>query len=136
MGRLGGDIPDDVAHRLALVATDVAYGEHVIDSGPKYRSMRIEARQIRVVFYNTAAKLCICGEHGASGGHVEPRGFAIAGEDRHFMWARARVEDRTVVVWSDAVAAPMAVRYDWGNTPQGNLCNIAGLPALPFHANQ
>jgi sialate O-acetylesterase len=42
------------------------------------------------------------------------------------------VEGRTVVVWSDAVAAPTAVRYDWGNTPRGNLCNIAGLPAPPF----
>jgi sialate O-acetylesterase len=122
----------DVAHRLALAASRVAYGEHLIDSGPNYRSMRIEARQIRLEFYNTAARLCTCGEHGTCGVHAEARGFAVAGKDGDFMWAHAGVEGRTVVVWSDAVAAPTAVRYDWGNTPRGNLCNIAGLPAPPF----
>jgi sialate O-acetylesterase len=116
----------DVAHRLALAAADVAYGEHRIDSGPTYRSMRIEARQVRLEFYNPAPGLRICGEH------AKPRGFAIAGVDGHFVWARARVEGQTVVVWSDEVAAPTAVRYDWGNSPSGNLCNVAGLPALPF----
>jgi sialate O-acetylesterase len=120
----------DVAHRLALAADHVAYGEHVIDSGPTYRSMRIEARQVRLDFYNTAAGLRISGEH------AESRGFAIAGADGHFVWAHARVEGRTVVVWSAAVAAPTAVRYDWSNTPSGNLYNVAGLPAPPFRTPQ
>jgi sialate O-acetylesterase len=120
----------DVAHRLALAAAHVAYGEHVIDSGPTYRSTRIESRQVRLDFYNTAAGLRI------SGDDAEPRGFAIAGADGRFVWARARVEGRAVVVWSDAVAAPTAVRYDWGNTPSGNLYNAAGLPAPPFRTPQ
>lgn len=119
-----------VAHRLALAATHVAYGENVIDSGPTYRSMRIEAHRVRLEFYNTAAGLRVSGEHS------ELRGFAIAGEDGHFVWAHARVDGRTVVVWSDAVAAPTAVRYDWGNTPGGNLYNGSGLRALPFRTTQ
>jgi sialate O-acetylesterase len=120
----------DVAHRLALEATRVAYGKHVIDSGPTYHSVRVEGRRVRLEFYNTGAGLRI------SGDPAEPRGFAIAGEDGHFMWARARVEGRTIIVWSDAVAAPTAVRYDWANTPSGNLYNVAGLPALPFRTDR
>jgi sialate O-acetylesterase len=120
----------EVAHRLALAATRVAYGEHLTDSGPTYRAMRIEPRQIRLEFYNKDAALRVSGEPG------EPRGFAIAGTDNHFVWARARIEGRTVVVWSDAVALPNAVRYDWGNTPDGNLYNDSGLPALPFRTSQ
>jgi sialate O-acetylesterase len=120
----------DVAHRLVLAASDVAYGERLIDSGPTYRSMRVEGRLVRLEFQNAAAGLRVCGQP------PEPRGFAVAGRDRHFAWARARLEGRAVVVWSEAVAAPAAVRYDWGNTPGGNLCNVAGLPALPFRATR
>jgi sialate O-acetylesterase len=119
----------EVAHRLALAAARVAYGEHVIDSGPVYHSMRIEAERVRLEFYHSAAGLHFSGQR-------EPRGFEIAGRDGRFVPARARLEGRTVLVWSDAIAAPAAVRYDWGNTPGGNLYNAAGLPAPPFRTTR
>ena len=64
------------------------------------------------------------------------RGFAIAGADRRFVWANAAIENGRVVVWSDLVPAPVAVRYAWADNPEGaNLYNAAGLPASPFRTD-
>ncbi len=64
-------------------------------------------------------------------------GFAIAGADGKFVWAEARVVGSQVVVWSDAVPQPVAVRYAWGNSPLNlNLYNGAGLPAAPFRTDR
>ncbi len=64
--------------------------------------------------------------------------FAIAGEDRRFVWAKAEVRgNNEVVVWSESVAHPVAVRYAWANNPQwANLYNKEGLPASPFRTDQ
>jgi len=70
----------------------------------------------------------------AKGG--EPlKGFAVAGEDRKFVWADARIVDDTVVVSSEQVPEPMAVRYAWADNPVCNLFNKAGLPASPFRTD-
>ena len=62
--------------------------------------------------------------------------FAVAGPDRRFVWAEARVEGDSVVVWSDRVPNPVAVRYAWANNPAGaNLYNREGLPAAPFRTD-
>jgi sialate O-acetylesterase len=119
----------DVAHRLALAAIHVAYGEHGVYSGPTYRSMRVEGEGIRLMFSNTGSGLRVADESG------ELRGFAIAAKEGRFVWARARVDGDDVIVSSHAVAAPAAVRYDWGNTPDGNLYNMEGLPAVPFRTD-
>jgi len=63
------------------------------------------------------------------------KGFAIAGEDRKFIWADARIEGDTVVVSSPDVKNPVAVRYAWANNPDCNLYNKAGLPASPFRTD-
>ncbi len=63
------------------------------------------------------------------------KGFAVGGEDRSFVWAQAQVEGDTVVVWSDQVAAPVAVRYAWAKNPVCNLSNAEGLPAVPFRSD-
>ncbi|MEJ2581892.1 MAG: sialate O-acetylesterase, partial [Acidobacteriota bacterium] len=61
---------------------------------------------------------------------------AIAGADRHFVWAEAIIENNRVVVWSDKVAQPVAVRYAWADNPNSaNLCNLGGLPASPFRTD-
>jgi sialate O-acetylesterase len=119
----------DVAHRLALAAIHVAYGEHGVYSGPTYRSMRVEGEGIRLMFSNTGSGLRVADESG------ELRGFAIAAKSGRFVWARARVDGDDVIVSSHAVEAPAAVRYDWGNTPDGNLYNMEGLPAVPFRTD-
>ena len=63
------------------------------------------------------------------------KGFAIAGEDRHFVWADARIEKDSVVVSSPAVSKPVAVRYAWADNPECNLVNGSGLPASPFRTD-
>ena len=63
------------------------------------------------------------------------KGFAIAGEDKKFVWADAKIEGNTVVVSSDKVAAPVAVRYAWAINPVCNLYNKEGLPATPFRTD-
>ena len=62
-------------------------------------------------------------------------GFTIAGADKVFHSARAWIRGRTVVVASDAVREPVAVRYGWANVPDVNLYNGAGLPASPFRTD-
>jgi sialate O-acetylesterase len=117
-----------VAHRLALVAEHIAYGENVLDSGPRYRSMRREGNRLRLLFDQVGSGLVMRDPQSAG------RGFAIAGADRRFHWAQARLDGTDVLVHSAQVSAPLAVRYDWGNTPDGNLYNREGLPAAPFRA--
>ncbi|NNE90484.1 MAG: 9-O-acetylesterase, partial [Verrucomicrobiales bacterium] len=63
--------------------------------------------------------------------------FAIAGEDKKFHWADAKIEGDTVVVSSPNVPAPVAVRYAYAHNPEGaNLYNKAGLPAVPFRTDE
>jgi sialate O-acetylesterase len=60
------------------------------------------------------------------------QGFAVAGEDKHFVWADAAIDGDTILVSSPDVTKPVAVRYAWANNPVCNLYNQAGLPAVPF----
>ena len=62
-------------------------------------------------------------------------GFAIAGADKKWHWAKARIDGATVTVWSDSVKDPVAVRYGWADNPVCNLVNGAGLPAPPFRTD-
>ena len=63
-------------------------------------------------------------------------GFAVAGADRKLVWAEARIEGDRVVVWSDRVPSPVAVRYAWADNPStANLYNREGLPAAPFRTD-
>jgi sialate O-acetylesterase len=117
----------DVGRRLALVARDVAYAERVRAAGPTYRSHAV--RDGRVIVELAANGLVARGADSLGA-------FQIAGADRRFVWARARVEGERVVVWSDAVRAPVAVRYAWANNPaDANLYDRAGLPAAPFRTD-
>ncbi len=66
----------------------------------------------------------------------EPRGFQIAGEDRKFVWAEAKIEkDNSIVVSSPEVSKPVAVRYAWSNNPRCNMFSQAGLPLTPFRTD-
>jgi sialate O-acetylesterase len=120
----------EVGRRLALAARAVAYNQKVIYSGPLYSSMQIEENQIRLHFTHLGGGL-LAG--GTAPGHLE--GFEIAGADRRFVGAAARIEGDTVVVESNRVDHPEAVRYGWQNYPICNLYNQAGLPASPFRTD-
>lgn len=121
----------DVGKRLALAARRVAYGEkEAVHSGPIYRSMKAEGSKIVLSFCNIGSGL-------EAGGGNELRHFAIAGADRRFTWAEARIEKDKVVVWSEEVPEPVAVRYAWADNPAGaNLYNKEGLPASPFRTDR
>ena len=67
----------------------------------------------------------------------EPRGFTIAGEDRAFVRAQAKIrEDGRIEVFSDRAANPVAVRYGWADNPVVNMFNNAGLPLTPFRTDK
>lgn len=120
----------DVGKRLALVARRVAYGENVESSGPTYRSHRILGHQVTIEFDHVGSGLT---SPSATG---DVSGFAIAGADKHFVWASARIEGNHVVVWNDGVPNPVAVRYAWMNAPEGALLfSKSGLPAAPFRTD-
>jgi sialate O-acetylesterase len=145
----------DVGKRLALAAESVAYGQKLVFSGPRYDKMTVEGAKARIHFTHVGGGLAApaftdpvtpCGPTLAKrfGLEITPElrpkadvmGFAIAGADKKFVWANAKIDGKTVVVWSDQVAKPVAVRYAWSNNPICNLYNAEGLPACPFRTDQ
>jgi sialate O-acetylesterase len=120
----------EVGQRLALQARKVAYHDkHVVASGPLYQSMSISKNQIVIRFSNVGKGLL-----ANDGGELKQ--FAIAGSDKKFVWAKARIKGNKLIVWSDQVDKPVAVRYAWADNPSGaNLYNREGLPASPFRTD-
>jgi sialate O-acetylesterase len=118
----------DVGKRLALWALAKTYGRDIVYSGPIYKSMKVESGKVILSFDHVGGGLV------ARGG--EPlKGFSVAGADRKFVWADAKIEGSTVVVGSDKVPEPAAVRYAWADNPVCNLYNKEGLPASPFRTD-
>lgn len=117
----------DVGKRLALTAEAQVYRLPVAASGPRFRAQTVEGGAIRLAFDDAV------GLKSADG--KELVGFAIAGSDRKFKWATARLDGVAVVVSAPDVAAPLAVRYAWANNPACNLTNATGLPAAPFRTD-
>jgi sialate O-acetylesterase len=99
--------------------------------------MKIESGTIRISFQN-AGGLTVRNKTSLGvtlDGEPSPQGFAIAGADRKWIWANAKLEGETVVVWNDRIPKPVAVRYAWSDNPAINLYNGAGLPAMPFRTD-
>jgi sialate O-acetylesterase len=118
----------DVGYRLALNALAHEYGRPIEFSGPVYKSMEKQGDRIILTFDHAESGLQA---HKNKYGYLQ--GFAIAGEDGKFVWARAFVENGKVVVYSPEVKTPVAVRYAWSDNPgDANLYNKVGLPASPF----
>ncbi|RCR66088.1 sialate O-acetylesterase [Larkinella punicea] len=124
------DNKKDVGERLALAALKTAYHENLISSGPIYQSSAIEGNTIVVSFSDAGGGLVT--QDGEA-----PGDFAIAGSDKKFVWAKARIQNGQVVVWSDEVPEPRYVRYAWADNPVNpNLYNREGLPASPFRTDR
>ncbi len=127
----------DVGLRLSLAARHVAFGEDIAYSGPMYRTHRISGGQIVVEFDHVGQGLVGRSDERAPGADVPLGGFAVAGADRVFRWAEARIEGNSVVVSSPGVRSPVAVRYAWADNPdRANLYNADGLPASPFRTDR
>ena len=131
----------DVGKRLAYVAEAKTYGlKDVPYLSPFYRDFTVEDGSIRVRFEEGAGALMVGEKVGLDPAREVPEGkltwFEIAGEDKKFVWADARIEGGSVVVSSPEVPHPVAVRYAWATDPQGcNLYSRAGLPASPFRTD-
>ena len=126
--------------RLAQAARHVAYGEKVVPSGPLYAGMKVEGGKVRVNFTNLGSGLTPGVPPWTPDGSTPPAlkdltDFAVAGADQIFHPAQARVDGASVVVWSDEMRTPTAVRYGWSDAPVGNLYNKEGLPASPFRTD-
>ena len=139
-----------VGHRLFLIAEAKHMGRPVPFSGPVYKSVAFEGSQARIQFDHAdgglvAAKLpstypvkTLTDETAPlvrNRPQSELEGFAICGQDRKWVWADARIDGDSVLVWSDKVAEPVAVRYAWADNPTCNLSSGAGLPASPFRTD-
>lgn len=117
----------DVGKRLALSALAKTYGKPIAGSGPWFRAMSAKDGHIRIGFDHTEGGLQLKGD--------STRSFAIAGNDRRFVWANAVIDGDSVIVSSPTVPDPIAVRYAWDTHPQACLYNGAGLPAVPFRSD-
>lgn len=118
----------DMAKRLFLGARKLVFREKIVASGPLYQSMQIKGNKIILTFTETGKGLTCKGD--------ELKHFAIAGEDKKFVWAKATIKGNKVIVSSPEVDKPVAVRYAWADNPEGaNLYNKNGLLAPPFRTD-
>jgi len=132
-----GDVDDihptnkqEVGRRLALWALAKTYGHpETIYSGPIYRTMRVEGDRIRLYFDHAEGGLMSSDDQPLSW-------FTIAADDQQFVDAQATVDGETLVVASDQVKQPVAVRFAWHQLAEPNLANSEGLPAAPFRTDQ
>lgn len=118
-----------VADRLSRWALAREYGIDLVHRSPEYESMEIIDDKIVVTFNHVGSGLDTFDVR-------EPVGFAIAGENRQFVWAKARIiAENQVEVWHEGVSSPVAVRYAWADNPVCNLQNLEGLPVTPFRTD-
>ena len=140
----------EVGERLARIALAKLYAQPIVSQGPVFRSMKEEGRALRLRFdhaegglvaralpleyqpRSTAPKKVPLIRNSP---HSEVEGFAICGADKKWVWAEARIDKEEVIVWSDQISHPIAVRYAWADNPTCNLYNTAGLPAGPFRTD-
>lgn len=140
----------DVGERLALIALAKDYGKAIPFSGPVYDSMKVESGKAILSFLHTDGGLTakplpetdvvssLTNETATlvrNSPNSQLEGFAICGEDRNWTWSDAKIDGDNVIVWSDKVPSPLAVRYAWADNPTCNLTNGSGLPASPFRTD-
>ncbi len=116
-----------MGERLAYCALARTYGEKIPYQGPAFKSLEHLPGALKINFDHADGGLVVKGE--------APAEFSVAGKDRQWHWADAKVEGDTVTVSSKDVAEPEVVRYAWQGNPKATLFNQAGLPAVPFRTD-
>lgn len=119
----------DVGLRLALQAEKTVYGKELVASGPMFCKYRIEGNTIRISFTDAGSGL-------KTTDNLPPREFTVAGVDKKFYRASARIIKDEIIVTSDKVSNPVAVRYAWSDNPNCNTVNGEGFPVVPFRTDQ
>jgi len=119
----------DVGYRMSLVARKTVYGENLIHTGPTIKSVKFKDNKATLIFENVGKGLMsIDGE--------PLRGFALAGTDRIFYWAKAKtIGKNKIELTTDKVSEIKSVRCAWQNNPKVNLYNSEGLPVAPFRTD-
>ncbi len=140
----------DVGERLARIALAKDYGKSVAFSGPVFDQLTVKGNQAILTFQHAEGGLVAqpLGETydvNTFNGETAPlvrnspnsqlEGFAICGDDKQWVWADAKIDGDKVIVTSEKVPTPVAVRYAWADNPTCNLANAAGLPASPFRTD-
>ncbi|HEX6182215.1 MAG TPA: sialate O-acetylesterase [Chitinophagaceae bacterium] len=121
----------DVGKRLAAIALAKTYKRERVYSGPVFQSMQVQGNKALLLFTNVASGFVVKNKYGYI------NGFEVAGADQKFYYAKAFVEGDKIVVYSDAVTQPVAVRYAWADDPNDvNLFNKEGFPAAPFRTDK
>lgn len=120
----------DVGKRLALWALAKTYGKSgIVYSGPLYKSMKVEGNKIRIDFDHVGG--------GLKSRDGKPLSwFTVAGKEGDFVEATAVIDGNSVLVSSDKIAEPAAVRLGWNELAEPNLMNVEGLPASPFRTSR
>ena len=116
-----------VGWRLAQWALATVYGQKIVPMGPIYHSFEKNDNKMVITFTNAGK--------GLTGSSDMLKGFAVAGSDRRFVWANAKIDGDKVVVWHDDIQDPQSVRYAWASNPQISLFNSANIPASPFRTD-
>lgn len=119
--------------RATRAARAVAYGEDIVPTGPMFSAARFEDGKAYIGFNHIDGGLIVGGSLLSEGGRL--KGFTIAGEDRVWYWADAEIEGETVVVSSEDVAEPVAVRYAFAEGATPHLASEVGIPAPTFRTD-
>jgi sialate O-acetylesterase len=123
------DNKKSVGDRLATAAQKLIYGESIENSGPIFKQQSIQNKQISLEFEHIGKGL-------STNDGEPPSEFSIAGFDKKFVNANAKIENNKIIVWAEEVQNPKYVRYAWAdNPPNPNLINLDGLPASPFRTD-
>lgn len=121
----------EVGRRLGIESQRIAYGKPDLRTSPLYKNMQLEGNKVIISFTNAENGLLSAGE--------KIGGFAIADNTKKFVWANVKIENDKVVVWSDKIQNPVAVRYAWTGAPvesnDANLFNKEGFPVSPFRTD-
>lgn len=132
LGLADGDVhftnKQEAAMRFANTAMGFVYRKKIAYKSPVFKSFSISANQISVKFLNTYGALKSLDDKPL-------KGFAIACEDKIFVWAHAKIEGNKVVVWNNVIKNPKYVRYGWADNPECNLYNAHKLPVIPFRTD-
>ena len=115
----------ECGRRFALAALDIAYRNDQSFVTPTFKSAKVEGTKIRITFSENTLGFKVK-ENKAI------KGFSIKASNGKFVWAKAKIAGNEILVWNDEIKKPSAVRYNWGNNPDGNLLNMNNLPVSPF----
>ena len=113
----------EIGNRLARLALSYDYGFNVVPSGPLFKGLKVNGNKLILEFYNYGSKLMSRGDL---------LGFEIAGADKKYVFANAKIINNKVELYSNQIANPLYARYGWKDKAVPSLFNLEGLPASSF----